>query len=260
MDAVQKQTLTPELGVAVQDAVRRLGVQGGRGSRQDGRRSAVRCAQAPVRLTQERPCPVERPLGRDQTAATIVTMARATAPDSTSGRGRVCCFGGVDTCARATPSRRSLSVLHWRPERVPACRWCGGRRARRTPAETRTADAAGRAAARLRQHAGEPQRPDGVMRDVFRDACTALKLRGQTGRAFTPHCLRDSFATGHLMARKDVGWVAMMLGARQRGDDACATTTSGSGRRRTTRSRTRPTEARVRWRRGDSLGGHRTNQ
>ena len=60
--------------------------------------------------------------------------------------------------------------------------------------------------------AGEPQRPDGMMRDVFREACTALKLRGQTGRAFTPHCLRDSFATGHLMAGKDVGWVAMMLG------------------------------------------------
>jgi integrase len=60
--------------------------------------------------------------------------------------------------------------------------------------------------------AGKPQRPDGVMREVFRDACTALQLRGQAGRAFTPHCLRDSFATGHLMARKDVGWVAMMLG------------------------------------------------
>jgi integrase len=40
----------------------------------------------------------------------------------------------------------------------------------------------------------------------------ALTLRGQAGRAFTPHCLRDTFATGHLMARKDVGWVSMMLG------------------------------------------------
>jgi integrase len=47
------------------------------------------------------------------------------------------------------------------------------------------------------------------MREVFRKA---LQLRGQAGRAFTPHCLRDTFATGHLMARKDVGWVAMMLG------------------------------------------------
>jgi len=64
---------------------------------------------------------------------------------------------------------------------------------------------------------GEPQRPDGVMRDVFRDACTELKLLGQTGRAFTPHCLRDSFATGHLMAKKDVGWVAMMLGHASEG-------------------------------------------
>ena len=59
---------------------------------------------------------------------------------------------------------------------------------------------------------GEPQRPDGVMREVFRDACAALKLRGQAGRLFTPHSLRDSFATGHLMAGKEPGWVSMMLG------------------------------------------------
>ena len=59
---------------------------------------------------------------------------------------------------------------------------------------------------------GEPRRPDGIMRDVFRDACAALKLVGQAGRPFTPHTLRDTFATLHLLAGKEPGWVSMMIG------------------------------------------------
>ena len=67
--------------------------------------------------------------------------------------------------------------------------------------------------------AGEAQRPDGVMRDVFRDACTALKLRGRPAAVYTPR-LRDTFATGHLMAGKDAGLGQHDAGPCLRGNDA----------------------------------------
>ena len=47
---------------------------------------------------------------------------------------------------------------------------------------------------------------------MFREACEANKLVGQTGRKFTPHCLRDTFATLKILQGKHPGWVAMMLG------------------------------------------------
>jgi integrase len=59
---------------------------------------------------------------------------------------------------------------------------------------------------------GTPRRPDSVVRRVFRDACTALKLVGQTGQKFTTHCLRDTFATLKILQGKHPGWVALMLG------------------------------------------------
>jgi integrase len=58
-----------------------------------------------------------------------------------------------------------------------------------------------------------PRRPDKIVYRAFREACTALKLVGQTGKPFTIHCLRDTFVTLSILAGgHDYGWVAMMLG------------------------------------------------
>lgn len=57
-----------------------------------------------------------------------------------------------------------------------------------------------------------PRRPDKIVYRAFHEACEALKLVGQTGERFTPHCLRDTFATLAILDGKPVGWVSMMLG------------------------------------------------
>jgi len=58
-----------------------------------------------------------------------------------------------------------------------------------------------------------PRRPDRIVYRAFHEACAALQLKGQTGEAFTIHCLRDTFATLAILEGKlDLGWVAMMLG------------------------------------------------
>lgn len=57
-----------------------------------------------------------------------------------------------------------------------------------------------------------PRRPDKTVYAAFRNACTALQLVGQTGRPFTIHCLRDTFATLAILSGKHIGWVSMMLG------------------------------------------------
>jgi len=59
----------------------------------------------------------------------------------------------------------------------------------------------------------QPRRPDKSVYKAFRGACHALDLKGQTGKPFTIHCLRDTFATLAILEGKlDLGWVAMMLG------------------------------------------------
>jgi integrase len=59
----------------------------------------------------------------------------------------------------------------------------------------------------------QPRRPDRTVYQSFRKACDALALKGQTGKPFTIHCLRDTFATLAILEGKlDLGWVAMMLG------------------------------------------------
>jgi integrase len=63
---------------------------------------------------------------------------------------------------------------------------------------------------------GTPRRPDGNAGEVFRDGCDALKLKGERGRPFTIHCLRDTFATTHIMRDyESLGWVSQMLGHAQ---------------------------------------------
>jgi len=57
-----------------------------------------------------------------------------------------------------------------------------------------------------------PRRPDKVVYGAFRKGCEALSLKGQTGKRFTIHCLRDTFATLALLEGKPLGWVSMMLG------------------------------------------------
>jgi integrase len=58
-----------------------------------------------------------------------------------------------------------------------------------------------------------PRRPDNALRDAFAEGCAALELVGQTGKPFTIHCLRDTFATLAILEQKlDLGWVALMLG------------------------------------------------
>ena len=59
---------------------------------------------------------------------------------------------------------------------------------------------------------GRPQRPDSIVRKVFREGCTKLELVGQTGRSFTMHDIRDTFATLAILHGVSVGWVSMMLG------------------------------------------------
>ena len=59
---------------------------------------------------------------------------------------------------------------------------------------------------------GTPRRPDYASREVFREACDGNELRGQSGRRFTVHCLRDTFATLKILQGKHPGWVSMMLG------------------------------------------------
>lgn len=56
------------------------------------------------------------------------------------------------------------------------------------------------------------RKPDHTLYDAFRDGCEALELVGQTGEAFTIHCLRDTFATLSILEGKKLGWVSMMLG------------------------------------------------
>jgi integrase len=57
-----------------------------------------------------------------------------------------------------------------------------------------------------------PRRPDKIVRRAFREACDARRLVGQTGKPFTIHCLRDTFATLAILEGKPIGWVSMMLG------------------------------------------------
>jgi len=58
-----------------------------------------------------------------------------------------------------------------------------------------------------------PRRPDRTLYAVFRAANKALGLVGQTGKPFTIHCLRSTFATLAILEGKlDLRWVAMMLG------------------------------------------------
>jgi integrase len=57
-----------------------------------------------------------------------------------------------------------------------------------------------------------PRRPSPILYRVFREACHALQLVGQTGEPFTIHCLRDTFATLAILSGKHIGWVSMMLG------------------------------------------------
>jgi integrase len=58
-----------------------------------------------------------------------------------------------------------------------------------------------------------PRRPDKLVYTAFREACDALQLVGQTGKPFTIHCLRDTFATLAILEGKlALGWVAIMLG------------------------------------------------
>ena len=47
---------------------------------------------------------------------------------------------------------------------------------------------------------------------MFRAGCTELQLVGQTGRGFTLHDIRDTFATLAVLRGASVGWVSMMLG------------------------------------------------
>ena len=56
-----------------------------------------------------------------------------------------------------------------------------------------------------------PRRPDKIVYRAFREGCDAL-LVGQTGKPFTIHCLRGTFATLAILDRKPLGWVSMMLG------------------------------------------------
>lgn len=58
----------------------------------------------------------------------------------------------------------------------------------------------------------QPRRPDKVIYTSFRKACVALDLKGQTGKPFTIHCLRDTFATLSILEGKPLGWVSMQLG------------------------------------------------
>ena len=58
---------------------------------------------------------------------------------------------------------------------------------------------------------GEPRRPDEIVYRSFREGCDALKLVGQTGKRFTVHCLRDTFATLAILEGKALGWVSMMV-------------------------------------------------
>ena len=63
---------------------------------------------------------------------------------------------------------------------------------------------------------GDPRRPDGKAGTVFGEARDALKLKGERGRSFTIHDLRDTFATTHLLLDPDsLGWVSQMLGQPQ---------------------------------------------
>ena len=57
-----------------------------------------------------------------------------------------------------------------------------------------------------------PRRPDNRVYEAFHAACDALQLVGQTGKPFTIHCLRDTFATLAILSGKHIGWVSMMLG------------------------------------------------
>jgi integrase len=57
-----------------------------------------------------------------------------------------------------------------------------------------------------------PRRPDKQVYESFRDGSNALALVGQTGKRFTIHCLRDTFATLSILEGKPLGWVSLMLG------------------------------------------------
>jgi integrase len=60
---------------------------------------------------------------------------------------------------------------------------------------------------------GRARRPDKTVYAAFRQACDDLNLRGQTGKKFTIHCLRDTFATLAILEKRlALGWVALMLG------------------------------------------------
>jgi integrase len=62
---------------------------------------------------------------------------------------------------------------------------------------------------------GTPRRPDKIVYRAFREACNKKQLVGQTGRDFTIHCLRDTFATLAILAGRPIGWVSLMLGHAQ---------------------------------------------
>jgi integrase len=63
---------------------------------------------------------------------------------------------------------------------------------------------------------GDPRRPDGKAGEVFGEGCDALKLKGERGKPFTIHDLRDTFATTHIILEPDsTGWVSQMLGHEQ---------------------------------------------
>jgi len=57
-----------------------------------------------------------------------------------------------------------------------------------------------------------PRRPDKKVYQAFREGCDALSLKGETGKKFTIHCLRDTFASLALLEGKPLGEVSMMLG------------------------------------------------
>ena len=50
---------------------------------------------------------------------------------------------------------------------------------------------------------GDPRRPDGKAGQAFGEACDALKLKGERGKPFTIHDLRDTFATTHIILDPD---------------------------------------------------------
>jgi integrase len=61
---------------------------------------------------------------------------------------------------------------------------------------------------------GHPRRPDNYAHRVHRAACDALKLRGERGRPFVIHDLRDTYASLQIMAGTPIERVSKQLGHR----------------------------------------------